>query len=185
MRTGDLKPPARREISRFPYKERLRMPGSLTTPGRPGARDGAPVRLAFRSGYGVGARDDFLSRLNGRPAPSPADASPPASRPTTHGSGPMWFATPSSRRTLTDYSLPVSRRTPIEITTWAPDLQRVGVSPLAPDSLPAHNEFRPGDRPRFRRNLDPERQAHPQGEAVFVESSPLPANSSPVHVAVS
>ena len=35
------------------------MPGSLTTPGRPGARDGAPVHFAFRQGYGVGARDCF------------------------------------------------------------------------------------------------------------------------------
>ena len=29
-----------------------------------------------------------------------------------HGSGPMWFAIPSSQRTCTVYSLPVSRRTP-------------------------------------------------------------------------
>jgi hypothetical protein len=35
------------------------MPGSLTTPGRTGARAGAPVRLAFRHGYGVGARDCY------------------------------------------------------------------------------------------------------------------------------
>ena len=35
------------------------MPGSLTTPGRPGARAGAPVRLAFRHGYGVSARNCF------------------------------------------------------------------------------------------------------------------------------
>ena len=33
------------------------MPGSLTTPGRPGARDGAPVHFAFRQDYGVGARN--------------------------------------------------------------------------------------------------------------------------------
>jgi hypothetical protein len=33
------------------------MPGSVTTPGRSGARDGAPVRFAFRNRYGVGARD--------------------------------------------------------------------------------------------------------------------------------
>src|SRR5205085_11126197 len=52
-----------------------------------------------------------LSRLNGWPARSPADASPLASRPDTHGSGPTWIATPSSYRTLTDYSWPVSRRT--------------------------------------------------------------------------
>src|SRR5271167_2595928 len=42
---------------------------------------------------------------------SPTDASPPPSRTTAHGSGSMWIATPSSRRTCTDYSLPVSRRT--------------------------------------------------------------------------
>ena len=35
------------------------MPGSVTTPGRPGARAGAPVRLAFRHGYSVGARNYF------------------------------------------------------------------------------------------------------------------------------
>jgi hypothetical protein len=35
------------------------MPGSLTTPGRPGARDGAPVHVAFRHDYGVGARDCY------------------------------------------------------------------------------------------------------------------------------
>src|ERR1700751_3400877 len=42
---------------------------------------------------------------------SPADASPAPSRAQTHGLGPMWIATPSSHRTCTDYSLPVSRRT--------------------------------------------------------------------------
>jgi hypothetical protein len=34
----------------------------------------------------------------------------PYGRPA-HGSGPRWLATPSSYRTCTDYSLPVSRRT--------------------------------------------------------------------------
>ena len=53
----------------------------------------------------------FLSRLNGWPAHSPADASPTSSRTPAHGSGPMWVATPSSQRTCTSYSLPVSRRT--------------------------------------------------------------------------
>ena len=33
------------------------MPGSPTTPGRPGARDGAPVRVAFRDLKRVGTRD--------------------------------------------------------------------------------------------------------------------------------
>jgi hypothetical protein len=53
----------------------------------------------------------FLSRLNGWPMRSPADASPPSLRTTTHGSGPVWVATPSLQRTRTSYSLPVSRRT--------------------------------------------------------------------------
>jgi len=35
------------------------MPGSSTTPGRPGARVGAPVRLAFRHLYGVGAQKNL------------------------------------------------------------------------------------------------------------------------------
>src|SRR5437870_89031 len=45
---------------------------------------------------------------------SPADASSLPSRPATHGSGPMWIATPSSQWTCTTYSLPVSRRTSSE-----------------------------------------------------------------------
>ncbi len=42
-------------VSRFPNKERLCMPGSKTTQGRPGTRNHAPVRLAFRHANGVGA----------------------------------------------------------------------------------------------------------------------------------
>ncbi len=33
------------------------MPGSPTTPGRPGTRDDAPVRVAFRTANGVGTRN--------------------------------------------------------------------------------------------------------------------------------
>ena len=45
------------EISRFPHKERLYMPGSLTTPGRPRTRNNARERLAFRFRYSVGIRE--------------------------------------------------------------------------------------------------------------------------------
>jgi hypothetical protein len=38
---------------------------------------------------------------------SPTDASLAPSRVPAHGSGPMRFATPSSSRTFTAYSLPV------------------------------------------------------------------------------
>ena len=46
------------EISRFPCKERARMPGSPTPPGRPSACDGAPVRIAFRYEERVGTREN-------------------------------------------------------------------------------------------------------------------------------
>jgi hypothetical protein len=65
------------------------MLGSLTAPGRLAARDSAAIRVAFRHGNTVGTQDKGLTRLNGQPARSPADASPCPSRGTTHGSGPM------------------------------------------------------------------------------------------------
>jgi hypothetical protein len=79
------------------------MPGSSTTSGRMGTRAVAPMRVAFRQENGVGARGEGLSRLSGWPVHSPTDASPLLA----HGSGPMRFATPSSSRTFTAYSLPV------------------------------------------------------------------------------
>jgi hypothetical protein len=52
------------------------MLGSLTAPDRSTARVGAVARIAFRHGNAVGIRDKGLTRLNGQPACSPADASP-------------------------------------------------------------------------------------------------------------
>ena len=87
------------------------MPGSATTPGRPGTRAHAPVRIAFHLRNSVGTRDMNLCEAQWLAYVLPADASLSPSRMTAHGSGPMRFATPSSYRTCTDYSLPVSRRT--------------------------------------------------------------------------
>ena len=84
------------------------MPGSTTTPGHMDARAVASVRVAFRQQNGVGARNKGLSRLDGWPVHSPTDASLAPSRVPAHGLGPMRFATPSSWRTFTAYSLPVS-----------------------------------------------------------------------------
>jgi len=84
------------------------MPGSSTTLGRMDTRVVVPTHVAFRQENGVGARGEGLSRLNGWPMHSPTDASPAPSREPAHGSGPMRFATPSSWRTFTTYSLPVS-----------------------------------------------------------------------------
>src|SRR5438445_7872087 len=110
MRTGGGCRTVDREISRFPRKERLHMPGSLTTPGRPGARNDAPGFVAFHHMHGVGTQKRKLSRLNGWPTHPPVNASPRPSRATAHDSGPMWIANPSSQGTCTLYSLPVSRR---------------------------------------------------------------------------
>ena len=50
---------ANHEISRFPSKERPHMPVSnKTTPGRPGARVIAPIRVAFRHRKDVGTQDE-------------------------------------------------------------------------------------------------------------------------------
>ena len=57
------------------------MPGSATSPGRAETRAVASAHVAFRCDKSVGARNDYLSRLNGWPMPSPADASPRTSRP--------------------------------------------------------------------------------------------------------
>src|SRR3981189_3394601 len=110
---------ARREISRFPHKERTHMLGSTTAPGRPGARDDAPVHVAFRSMHSVGVPGVVFSRLNTQPMRTPVNASPSPSRGPTHDSGTVWFATPSLEETCTLYSLPVSRRTHCHINELA------------------------------------------------------------------
>jgi hypothetical protein len=65
------------------------MLGSLTTPDWVATRDDAALHVAFQVGNPVGTRDWTLSRLDGQPARTPADASPCPSRDTTHGSGAM------------------------------------------------------------------------------------------------
>src|SRR5689334_1317886 len=52
-----------------------------------GARENAPSHVAFHVVDRVGTREFLLTRLNTWPAPSPTDASPPASRLDTHGLG--------------------------------------------------------------------------------------------------
>src|SRR5258708_31113949 len=99
MRTGGCWQTVDREISRFPRKERLHMPGSLTTPGRPNARDDAPRRVAFHDLHDVGTQNRKLSLLNGWPTRSPANTSLSPSRATSYHSEPMSIATTSSQMT--------------------------------------------------------------------------------------
>src|SRR5436190_23217816 len=56
MRTGGNCRTVDREISRFPRKERLHMPGSSTTPGRSDLAMVRPKRVAFRTRNGLGTR---------------------------------------------------------------------------------------------------------------------------------
>jgi hypothetical protein len=72
------------------------MPGSKTTPRGQALALARPVLLPSARRMASASRDDLLSWLNGWPMRSPADASTPSLRTTTHGSGPMWFAIPSS-----------------------------------------------------------------------------------------
>jgi hypothetical protein len=71
------------------------MPVSPTTPGRLGARDIAPIRIALRQRNDVGAgKGTFAAQW---PAVrSPVNASLMPSRATVHDSGSMRFATPPS-----------------------------------------------------------------------------------------
>jgi hypothetical protein len=107
------------------------MPGSLTTPGRLGARDDAPRRLAFHDLHGVGTQNRKLSRLNGWPMRSPVNASLRPSRATAHDSGPMWIATPSSQGTCTLYSLPVSRRL-ADVFRYSPNSRHRSIGSVCP-----------------------------------------------------
>ena len=91
------------------------MLGSTTAPGRPGARVGAPARVAFHSTHSVGVPRVLFSRLNTQPMRTPVNASPKPSRVSAHDSGTVWFATPSLAETCTLYSLPVSRRTRCQV----------------------------------------------------------------------
>jgi hypothetical protein len=84
------------------------MLGSTTAPGRPSARDDAPVHVAFRSMHSVGVPGVLFSRLNTQPMRTPVNASPTPSRRPMHDSGTVWFARPSLEETCTLYSLPVS-----------------------------------------------------------------------------
>ncbi len=63
--------------SRFPRNELPHMPGSSTTPDRPGTRAHAPGRIAFHLRNSVGARIRIFTGLNGWPMCSPANASLP------------------------------------------------------------------------------------------------------------
>src|SRR5436309_5176043 len=62
MRTGGNCRTVDREISRFPRKERLHMPGSSTTPGRSDLAMVRPKRVAFRTRNGVGTRGLALAQ---------------------------------------------------------------------------------------------------------------------------
>jgi hypothetical protein len=83
------------------------MRGSSTTPGRTGARDNAPVHVAFRVSAHVGIRDDLVFAAQWL-----AYALPCRHSADSHGCqctawGPRGSLLPHSQWTCTTYSLPV------------------------------------------------------------------------------
>ena len=60
MRTTGYRSVAKPQISRFPCRERTRMPGSQTAQGRLGTCSDAPARVAFHLSNSV----DTLDELN-------------------------------------------------------------------------------------------------------------------------
>src|SRR5215831_12072468 len=83
------------------------MPGSSTTPGRPGTRVAVPVRVAFRLRNGVGAQGMNLYGAQWLAYALPYRRFAAVLTDCVARSGPIWIATPSSYRTCTDCSLPV------------------------------------------------------------------------------
>jgi len=72
-----------------------------------------PVLPLARSDGGGTLKFISISRLNTQLASPPVNTSLTASQPPTHDSGPKWIATPSSHKTLTCYSPPVSPAIPL------------------------------------------------------------------------
>jgi lactate dehydrogenase-like 2-hydroxyacid dehydrogenase len=67
----------------------FRAPRTTTTPGKADTRNDASARVAFRVVERAGTQGipNFISRLDGWPVRTHADASPVPSRMLTHGSG--------------------------------------------------------------------------------------------------
>jgi hypothetical protein len=95
-----------------------------------------------------------VSRLNGWPICSPADASPTSSRTPAHGLGPMWVATPSSqwtcmrRRRSSAISLPgpfLRRCQVVDVDLGVfgrgHALQRIDLYPVRAKALSSHNRY--------------------------------------------
>src|SRR5215831_4240633 len=86
-------------------------PGSSTTPGRPGTRVAVPVRIAFRLRNGVDAQGMNLYEAQWLAYALPYRRFAAVLTDCDARLGADRIATPSSYRTCTDCSLPVSRRT--------------------------------------------------------------------------
>ena len=105
---------AQRALMRYPSsyaKSFSACSGSMTAWSPLGTCASAPRGVAFRPARRRRRSKLLISRLNGRPAASPVNASAAPSRAPPHDSGSGWFAIPFLYLTFIDYSLPVSWRT--------------------------------------------------------------------------
>ena len=119
MRPAALSTPGARGISRFPRKVFPYMHGVLDRAGSWRTSrwrctrcclPPTPTASASRSTCRLRGRA-CISRLDTRPARSSVNALPSSLQTLTHDSRPLWFVTPSTYETFTQYPLPVCRRT--------------------------------------------------------------------------
>ena len=82
------------EISRFPCRRLLRMPGSTTTRGQRASCDIDARHVAFCGTENIGT-PNLSYAAQYLACASPVNASRLPSRAAVHHSGPVWLATPS------------------------------------------------------------------------------------------
>ena len=88
-------------ISRFPHKVRTCMPGVSDRVGSRCASRYRHIRCGLPQSPTRSAPHSSLSRLNTQPARTPINASQPWLPTTTHDSGTLWLAKPSTLKTFT------------------------------------------------------------------------------------
>ena len=93
------------------------------------ARANAAGDVAFRLVRRRRHPEAVISRLNGWPARTPVNASPPPSRTTAHDSGPSWIATPSMSGVLIPFLMPVYPGAFLTFRTGAADQARAAFTP--------------------------------------------------------
>ena len=152
------------------------MPGSSTTPGPPGARAYAPVCIAFRLRNGVSTPNMNLCGAQWLAYVLLCRRFAAAFAGDRSRLGVERIATPSSYRTWTDYSLPVSRCT--ESFWTLPEFARSSASMSAQSATRCRN--RNASAASLDRSL--QRSSPPQGSRISFTREFIAAHARPDRV---